>query len=562
MAYDGAYGTYDCPGLFRIKTKSGYMEVLGIEFRMNDRQVEYPKNLKSLILNQGLIRSDTFIKMDAVSKDDIWRQIKKTIETNVPLKTASYQHLISTEGEPDLIQIFTLNNRKKYLISAKKVDFTPKYISLGGGTHKEKELYDLANRDKIIGCHNWNYMWENIAYLGFTGIRDFTFVYFDIKDFKALNVVYVHVTANEVLRRIANKMENTEWIYHVARSDNDNFAMMIRTMPNDETLDKLKKLFSELEAMPEIPNYSIFYRVGVVPMKTSLLLGPTVADAGKQVQRMGCKNYMTEINFYTESMYDQLNWSEQIKAYVDIAIKKDEFAVYLQPKYDIRTEKIHGAEALIRWNLHGKELLAPYKFIPIFEQDGLITKIDVIVLHKVCQYFKSWKARGIALHPISVNLSRKSLGMPDLVEHLTAIVDEYDVSHELIDFELTESSAHDDQSYMIHIIQMLKNKGFKISLDDFGTGYSSLSLLTVLPMDTIKIDKSFVDGICGENSSKECSVLRHIISMAKDLNLTCLAEGAETGQQFELLRSFVCEIVQGYYYSKPLPVEEYEKKLV
>ena len=335
--------------------------------------------------------------------------------------------------------------------------------------------------------------------------------------------------------------------------------MMIKDMPEEETREKLLKFFDEISVLEEDKNYRIYYRCGVVPMRNTLLLGDRVADAGKQVQRLGNKLYETEVLFYTDSMHDTLDWSTKTRYYLDTAIKQDEFLVYLQPKYDINKEKLHGAEALIRWKYHGRELLSPARFIPIFETGGLISKLDDIVLKKVCENLKRLRGQGKPLYPISVNLSRKSMGDPDLVEHLTGIVDEYGVEHELIDFELTESAAYDNQDYMISVLKALKDKGFRISIDDFGTGYSSLSLLTEMPIDTIKIDKSFVDRI--EHSESSQAVIKHIIAMIKDLRFTCLAEGAETKEQVDLLREFGCEIVQGYYYSKPLTVEDYEKKL-
>lgn len=561
MAYNGAYGTYDCPGLFKITRDGKSLELLGIEFRENDPKVNYPENLKSMVLNSGLMQNDAFIDTTSVGRENIWQQISFVLAEGNTLTMASYRNITRIEKNPRIIQIFILNGHVKYLISTEDIDFELKHKALAPDNKKEEILYNLAYKDVIIGNYNWNYIWENISFFGYAGIQDFTFVYFDIKDFKAVNVVYGHHTANQILRYIAAKMENTGWIYRCARTDNDNFAMMIKTMPEDETLEKLKEFFAELELLPEAPSYHIYYRVGVVPMRTALLLGSTVADAAKHAQSLGNKNYETEIHFYTDSMYEELFWTEQIKAYIDTAIERDEFLVYLQPKYDIRTEKIHGAEALIRWKYLGKDLLPPYKFIPIFENGGLITKIDDIVLHKVCQRIKKWKEQNLPLLPISVNLSRKSLGNPDLVTHLVKIVDTYEVDHSLIDFELTESAANDNQSHMIQVIQDLKNNGFRISMDDFGTGYSSLSLLTEIPMDTIKIDKSFVDGIAKEDNYKECSVLKHIISMSKDLKLTCLAEGAEKKEQVDLLRAFGCEIVQGFYYSKPISMEEYEDRL-
>jgi EAL domain-containing protein (putative c-di-GMP-specific phosphodiesterase class I) len=260
-------------------------------------------------------------------------------------------------------------------------------------------------------------------------------------------------------------------------------------------------------------------------------------------------------------MHDDISWGNYIKAYVETAIEQDEFLVYLQPKVDIKTEKIKGAEALIRWNYKNKEFLPPYRFVPFFEKDGSIAQLDDIVLKKVCAAFARWKKEGKALYPISINLSRSRMYDEKLIDKLVGIVDSYEVEHSLIDFELTESATYDDMDHMLSVLQELRSKGFKISMDDFGTGYSSLSLLTQMPIDTLKVDKSFVDTIATDNERKEdIIVLRHIIGLAKELGFVCLAEGAESKTQVDKLRTLGCEIIQGYYYSKPIPLSDYEKK--
>jgi EAL domain-containing protein (putative c-di-GMP-specific phosphodiesterase class I) len=191
----------------------------------------------------------------------------------------------------------------------------------------------------------------------------------------------------------------------------------------------------------------------------------------------------------------------------------------------------------------------------------ILKKIDDIVLKKVCQALAKWKTEGKPLYPISVNLSRSRLDDEKLIDKLVSIVDQYGVDHKLIDFELTESASYDNMEHMISVLEELRNRGFKISMDDFGTGYSSLSLLTKMPIDTLKIDKSFVDNVATKNERKEdIIVVNHIISLAKELGFTCLAEGAETKAQVDKLRELGCEVIQGYYYIKPIPLDEYEKK--
>jgi EAL domain-containing protein (putative c-di-GMP-specific phosphodiesterase class I) len=296
-------------------------------------------------------------------------------------------------------------------------------------------------------------------------------------------------------------------------------------------------------------------------MRRAMLFGNRVADAAKMAQALCTDLKGTEIVFYTDKMHDDLSWGNYIKAYVETAIELDEFVVYLQPKFDINTEKIEGAEALIRWNYKNKELLSPFRFIPYFEKDGTIDKIDDLVLKIICKTMERWKKEGKPLYPVSVNLSRNRMYDENLIDKLTGIVDSYGVDHDLIDFELTESATYDNMERMLYVLRELRDRGFKISMDDFGTGYSSLSLLTQMPIDTLKIDKSFVDRIAGDGERKEDIILlRHIITLAKELAFVCLAEGAESRIQIDRLRDLGCEIIQGYYYSKPIPLGEYEER--
>ena len=296
-------------------------------------------------------------------------------------------------------------------------------------------------------------------------------------------------------------------------------------------------------------------------MQRTILAGNRVADAGKMAQALGVDMNKTEIIVYTDRMHDDITWGNFIKAYLDTAIANDEFLVYLQPKFDIKKDSLKGSEALIRWNYKKKEFLSPGRFVPYFEKDGSIGKIDDIVLEKVCEALTQWKEEGKPLYPVSVNLSRKRLFDENLIDHLTQIVDRHGVSHELIDFELTESATYDNTEHMIRVLEELRLRGFQISMDDFGTGYSSLSLLTQMPINTLKIDKSFVDKIGADNEREEdITVIRLIITLAGELGFVCLAEGAEHKEQIDRLLSLGCDVVQGYYYSRPIPIEEFDEK--
>ncbi len=550
-----AFGTYDSPGLFYIESLG--KEVIGIEYRNNDSRINYPTNLQSIELDGVFfysieIENDVPISLSYVK--EIFEEIAEDDDAH-----RIYSDL-SIKKYPEIIGIFPSLKKTRILYECELIhDNAMPIINDDVQSFDSKTLYEKAFYDPITNHYNWNHL---VAFLEMPmdhGIQDFAFVHFDVKEFRVINEVYGHIAANKVLCDIVKAMNESDMVYASARCHNDNFAMMIKDMTEEETLRRLTEFFDKLSTLDEDPQYKIYYRCGVVPMKRALISGNRVADAGKMAQALGVNHNKTDIIFYTEKMHDDILWGNFIKAYADTAIKNDEFLVYLQPKFDIHKEKIKGAEALIRWNYKKSDFLPPSRFIPFFEKDGTIGKIDDIVLTKVCEAFARWKKEGKVLYPISVNLSRNRLYDENIIEHLIGIIDSYGIEHNLIDFELTESATYDDTEHMIQVLNELRANGFLISMDDFGTGYSSFSLLTEMPIDTLKLDKSFVDKVGGEaDKEQDIAVVRHIVSLAKELKFICLAEGAEKKTQVDKLRELGCDVIQGYYYSKPIPISEYE----
>ena len=555
--YENVFGAYDYAGVFFVRALA--KPVIGIEYRLNDKKIEYPSSLKSIELDQAFFYSIEIDDDIKISYDLIHSLFEKIAKDNDAHRIYSD---LSIKSVPDVVSVFSEFKKIRILYEGNLINDEAQYVINKNPEHLEKKkLYDLAFSDPITGHYNWNHL---VSYLEMPmdyGISDYAFVHFDIKEFRVINEVYGHIAANKVLCNVVKAMKQADFVHASARCHNDNFAMMIKYMTEEESVKRLEEFFEGLSHLEEDPNYKIFYRCGFVPMQKSLLLGNRVADAGKMAQALGTTPNKTEIVVYTDKMHDDISWGHYIKAYVETAIENDEFVVFLQPKFDINKQRIKGAEALIRWNYKNKEFLSPGRFIPFFEKDGSIGKIDDIVLKKVCEALTRWKKEGKPLYPVSVNLSRNRLYDRNLIEHLTEIVDSYGVSHDLIDFELTESAGYDNTDHMIRILEKLRSAGFKISMDDFGTGYSSLSLLTRMPLDTLKIDKSFVDNVSTANErSEDITVVRHIITLAKELGFVCLAEGAESKPQVDRLRELGCEVIQGYYYSKPIAIAEYESR--
>ncbi len=555
--YADVFGTYDYPGIFYVSHLQ--KEVIGIEFRSGDSRVDYPTELRSIELDEAFfyaIEIDDDTKPDLSFVMDLFKDIAKENDAHRPYSD------LSINEEPEVIAVF--HGYRKFRILHEWKIYNDRAIDVINDDHdkfQKEELYRLAFTDPITGNYNWSHIEAFLEVPGDRDINDYAFAHFDIKQFRVINEAYGHIAANKVLNNIVKAMNEADFVYASARCHNDNFAMILKDMPDQELEQKLRELFEKGSVLEEDPHYKVYYKCGVVPMRRAMLSGNRVADAAKMAQALCTNKKGTEIVFYTDKMHDDLSWGNYIKAYVETAIEQDEFLVYLQPKFDINTEKIKGAEALIRWNYKNREMLAPYRFIPYFEKDGTIDKIDDLVLRKICDAMDRWKKEGKPLYPVSVNLSRSRMYDENLIDKLTGIVDSYGVDHHLIDFELTESATYDNMERMLYVLRELRDRGFKISMDDFGTGYSSLSLLTQMPIDTLKIDKSFVDTIADDDERNEDVILlRHIITLAKELGFVCLAEGAENRVQIDRLRDLGCEIIQGYYYSKPIPLGEYEEK--
>jgi len=435
------------------------------------------------------------------------------------------------------------------------------FLLLYSGTRKQRDsYYRLAYHDPVTGYPNWNWMVNYISSYDSPGGYDF--VHFDVKSFKMINELYGHRAANNFLRKICDEMQKIPWKKCAVRCDNDRFAMITEPMKEEELRIRLLAFFAEISHLPNDKSYPIYFRCGVVQYGNMGQNKSIIADFAKMAQRLGIKQNSTEIHFYTEQMKRNVLRSETLKRELPNSIKNGELLVYLQPKYNAKNNTIYGAEALIRWNYHKENFLSPAEFVPLLEKNGAIEIIDRYVLNTVCKKLVEWKEKNLPLYPISVNLSRSQFNNVRMIEIIERIVSKYSFNRTLIEFELTESAAYNDQEYLLNTMMRIRGLGFNLSMDDFGTGFSSLSLLKDMPLTTLKIDKSFVDSIHHINEShRDNLVVQDIITMTQHLNIASLAEGVETEEQRNLLRSWGCNYIQGYYYSKPIPVFDYEALL-
>lgn len=266
-----------------------------------------------------------------------------------------------------------------------------------------------------------------------------------------------------------------------------------------------------------------------------------------------------QVVMFNNALLDEQLWEHKVEERIDEAISKREFKVYFQPKYNPINEKLVGAEALIRWVSEEEGLVSPIDFIPIYERNGLIKKIDDYMLDTVARYQAKWIQMGRRVVPVSVNVSRAHFAEDNLAEHIRDIVDRYKVPHEYIEIELTESAFFDDKDIILKIVEKIQSYGFEVSMDDFGTGYSSLNSLKDLDLDVLKLDAEFFRGSMDESRAK--IVISDAIRMAKHLGMKVVAEGIEKKEQVQFLADAGCDMIQGFYYSKPVPAADFTTKM-
>ena len=241
------------------------------------------------------------------------------------------------------------------------------------------------------------------------------------------------------------------------------------------------------------------------------------------------------------------------------SINRHLFEIYFQPKLDINANKVCGAEALVRWKRGNKLMVGPDVFIPILEKNGLIRKLDFFVLTEVCKKINYWQKHQMQVVPIAINVSKVYILEKYFIEKWMQVLESYEVEPKYIELEITESISLEDKKELINVVNILKQKGFTTAMDDFGTGYSSLSLLKDLPIDVVKLDKGFVEE--SHLSVKSKMIIACSISMLHQINMQVVAEGVETREQMEFLKQLKCDMIQGYYFARPMRVEEYEKYL-
>lgn len=388
----------------------------------------------------------------------------------------------------------------------------------------------------------------------------FAVVFFQLNNFTNINEQYGFLYGDILLKRIASRLtQNISQNKMITRWDGTTFAVVIEKVTKKEEVDQCVAKINELISRPLLvggSKISIEANFGAAIYQkngkevTDLL---SKAHTAMQIAKKHEKKYYV----YNENLGEPKGFFI-MEMELEKAIQQEEFELYYQPLIDVKTRKLQGFEALIRWNHPKKGFIPPIKFIPLAEETGLIEKIGEFVLEKACQQQLEWQEKGYGNHKVYVNLSIKQFKDKNFINRIKQILKETGVDPTLIGLELTESTLIDDMETTTHKLHELNSLNLSIAIDDFGTGYSSLGYLIDFPIQRLKIDRTFIKVI--EKNNRIEAIVAAINTMAESLNIEVVAEGIETESQFEIVKNLGCEIVQGYLFDPPLPTKEIELK--
>ena len=442
----------------------------------------------------------------------------------------------------------------------------------------QRRMTKLLYTDPVTGGHNWLYFQSYAGKIlgnGWNSRKTYAMVNLHMERYTNYVSCFGSIQGEDLLECmdgfLSARMKRKEVFAHYGKAD---FGLLIKCEGANEEewkeycYRRLRSLLAELAGLQ--PERKLHFHAGVC------MILPINASAGNwfdmrknididqlfsfaNTAQEASHNEAEQIFFFSDRLLEEQSWEQWVENNMQSALAAGEFQVYLQPKYSPMDHRLVGAEALVRWICPEKGMISPGRFIPIFEQNGFIMKLDDYMLSQIAKLQAEWKVQGKKAVPISVNISRAHFAQEGLAEHISQLVDSYGPKHKLIELEVTESAFFDDKNTLINTVKQLRAYGFPISMDDFGAGYSSLNSLKDIPLDVLKLDSEFFRG--EDEMGRGAIIVREAISLARELNMRVVAEGIELREQVDFLASLGCDMIQGYYFAKPMPITEFEVRM-
>jgi diguanylate cyclase (GGDEF)-like protein/PAS domain S-box-containing protein len=428
----------------------------------------------------------------------------------------------------------------------------------------ETRLAYLAQFDSLTGLPNRALLADRFSQMIVQAKRrslPLAVLFIDLDEFKLVNDTLGHAGGDALLKEVAMRLQSTVRSGDtVARISGDEFAIVLTDLarPEDAAL-VAQKVIDRLSSAVEVHGKEVFVTasVGIAAFPADGDDAEGLIGAADAAMYRAKQSGRSAYQFFTAEINQRSRARAKMGSELRRALEREEFALVYQPKYQLATRRPSGAEALLRWKHPDRGVVSPAEFIPVLEETGLIVPVGEWVIRRACQDLKAWQAAGLAVGPVSVNLSARQFRQADLHERIKRIVGSAGVEPGLIELEITESQLMQDPDQAIRVMHALCDAGMRIAIDDFGTGYSSLAYLTRFPVGSLKIDRSFVKDM--STGKSDGTIVRTIIEMAHSLGFTVIAEGVETEEQAAFLRLLRCEQAQGFLFARPMPAEELAK---
>lgn len=470
--------------------------------------------------------------------------------SKIPVIVASGQN--SEDAEVKALSL----GANDYILKPYKPEIIKHRISNTIYLRETAAFVNSVQNDALTGLYGKEYFYLQVSQtLENNPQKRYDMICSDIENFKLVNDMFGMSMGDELLRCYAEIIQKAVQGRGVCgRIGPDMFAALIEHREDYE--DRVfREINAQLNQFPIEINLSVCHGIFVITDPT--VFPGTMCDRALLAANTLKGHYGKIYTYYDDSIRQRLLSDQYILDHMETALEQEQFVVYYQPKYNLKNCKIAGAEALVRWMDPERGLLSPGTFIPLFERNGFITKLDYYIWDKTCEQIRRWMDMGFPALPISVNVSRADVYHPHIADMLIGLLEKYNLEPEQLHLEITETAYTENPKQIIAVMADLKRFGFVIEMDDFGTGYSSLNMLSELPIDILKLDMAFIQSESKKDGSK--NILSFIVSLAKWMNLLVVAEGVETQEQIDRLRNMECTYVQGYYFAKPMSGVDFEK---
>lgn len=506
---------------------------------------EAPQEISLVLLDLNMPVMDGYTLMSIMSEEEILKRIPIIVLTSE--KSAEIKSL--QLGAQDFIT-------KPYDMPEIILARVKRSIMLA----EETEIILRTEKDSLTGLTTKKYFFEYINHFDqYNPHAQMDAIAVNVKKFRTINALFGHRFGDRLLISIGNSLKKLMEQYEgiVSRVDSDTFYLYITSLDNFEEVivGALEEASSKVTKEGKVA-----FKVGVnrvVDRESSI---EKRFDDALRALRLNKDNLETTVVVYDQKMHENELFNEKLIVGFEKSLANKEFKIYLQPKMNISEDKpyLSSAEVLVRWIHPVFGLISPAVFVPLFENNGLITKLDKYVWNAAAAQIREWKDKYNITVPLSINVSRVDLFSDTLVSDLMEIMQKYNLGFDELYLEVTESACVEDAKEVTRRVRALKDKGFIIEMDDFGTGYSSLHMVSSLPLDALKIDRSFILNLLSNEKSR--MLVSIIIEITKLLNAKCIAEGVETIEQLNALKEMGVEIIQGFYFSPAIPTDAFFEK--